>query len=210
MHSPAIPRPISIPPALQGMALGILTAFIWGANQSAARYGIANGLGPFDLAALRFGAAGLVLAPWLLRQGLRNAAGVGWGRALIITLLVGPPFFMLNVGGYVFAPLAHGAVILPASFTIASLALASLVLAERQTPARLLGVATMIIGISLIVGAGLWRCDVHVGRAVMGERNDRDTTLVHSATSCCRACGRAFGRHLPSCLCWSGCRAGDP
>jgi drug/metabolite transporter (DMT)-like permease len=146
---------LSLSPTVRGMALGLLTAIIWGANQSAARYGIANGLGALDIAALRFGTAGLVLAPWLMRQGLRDAAGVGWGRALIVALLIGPLFFALNVGGYAYAPLAHGAVILPASFTIASLTMATLFLGERQTPARLAGVATMIVGIATIAGTGL-------------------------------------------------------
>jgi drug/metabolite transporter (DMT)-like permease len=142
-------------PTAKGMALGLLTALIWGANQSAARYGITQGLSAFDIAALRFGAAGLVLAPWLLKQGLRDAAGVGWGRALIVALLIGPLFFGLNVGGYAFAPLAHGAVILPATFTIASIALAAIFLKERQTPLRLAGVAMIIIGIATIAGSGL-------------------------------------------------------
>lgn len=141
--------------ATKGIALGLLTALIWGANQSAARYGVSSGLSAFDIAALRFGSSGLVLLPWLLRQGLRDAAGVGWPRALTILLLIGPLFFGLNVAGYGFAPLAHGAIILPAVFTIASLALATYFLGERQTPARMIGVATMIVGIAAIAGSGL-------------------------------------------------------
>lgn len=153
LSSPA--RPAMLSPAAQGMALGLLTALIWGANQSAARYGIGHDLSAFDMAALRFGTAGLVLAPWLATHGLRDAAGVGWGRALIVALLIGPLFFGLNVGGYAFAPLAHGAVILPATFTILSIALAAIYLRERQTPARMAGVAIIIVGIAAIAGSGL-------------------------------------------------------
>jgi drug/metabolite transporter (DMT)-like permease len=122
LHQPARKKAFgALSPATTGALLGLATAMIWGANQVAARYGVSHGLDAFDIAALRFGTAGLVLLPWLLSRGVAHAAGVGWIRALTIALLIGPIFFALNVGGYVHAPLAHGAIILPATFCVASI-----------------------------------------------------------------------------------------
>jgi drug/metabolite transporter (DMT)-like permease len=152
-------RASSLSPALLGAALGVFAALLWGANQAAARAGIQAGLSAFDIAVLRFGTAGLLLLPWLLRRGLRDAAGVGWSRALIIAVLIGPLFFLLNVGGYAFAPLAHGAVVLPAAFTIASMALAAWVLGERPSGARLFGAGIVFAGLIAIVGRSLATAD---------------------------------------------------
>jgi hypothetical protein len=43
---------------------------------------------------------------------------IGWSRAFGLMLLAGPLFLWLGVGGYAFAPLAHAAVVQPASVMI--------------------------------------------------------------------------------------------
>ncbi|MPZ31742.1 MAG: hypothetical protein GEV13_12225 [Rhodospirillales bacterium] len=87
------------------MALGASLSF------AAARAGILGGLLTVDMIFARFIVAGLIMLPLLLRFGVRDLAGVGWRRALFLTLLGGGPFALLQTGGYGFAPLAHGAVI---------------------------------------------------------------------------------------------------
>jgi drug/metabolite transporter (DMT)-like permease len=59
------------------------------------------------------------------------------------------------MGGYAFAPLAHGAVIHPASVTILSTGIAAALLRERLSPAHLGGAALVIAGIVLISWQGL-------------------------------------------------------
>ena len=36
----------------------------------------------------------------------RVAAGIGWGRAIVLALLAGPPFMLVGTSGFQFAPLA--------------------------------------------------------------------------------------------------------
>ena len=96
------------------MALGASIAF------AAARAGILDGLQAFDLIFARFVVAGLTMLPVLLKLGLPDLAGIGWRRGIVLTMLGGAPFALMQTGGYTFAPLAHGAIIAPATVTIVS------------------------------------------------------------------------------------------
>ena len=144
------------------LALGASLSF------ATARAGVIHGLGPGDLVLMRFGVSGLVLLPLLLRWGLATLAGIGWRRGLILTVLGGPAFALMQMGGYAFAPLAHGAVIHPASVTILSTGTAAVLLGERLSGTHLIGAALVIGGIVLIswqglqvaAGAGSWIGDV--------------------------------------------------
>ncbi|MGH7005545.1 MAG: DMT family transporter, partial [Alphaproteobacteria bacterium] len=112
-------------------------------------------LEPPDFALLRFGVAGLVMLPYLLRHGLLDLAGVGWVRGLILTACAGPIFMLVVSGGYMFAPLAHGAVLPPAMMTIGTMLLAALVLGDRPSAGRMAGVAIIVVGLACVAGGGL-------------------------------------------------------
>src|SRR5262245_12425402 len=105
----------------QGYLLGLIAALIWGSYMALARSGISSGLTATDMAFLRFVPAGILMLPWLLLNRPATLGGVGIGRSLILCLVLGPPFILFGVGGYNFAPLAHGVVIMPSSATIGGL-----------------------------------------------------------------------------------------
>ncbi len=142
-------------PQATGVALGVLAAVIWGSYFALARAGVSVGLYATDIAAIRYGVAGLIMLPWLLRSGAMGMAGIGLMRACALALLVGPLFIIIGVSGYNFAPLAHGAVVQPAALTLGSIGLASLVLRDRPTVARIIGVTIMLAGLAIIAGPGL-------------------------------------------------------
>jgi hypothetical protein len=96
-------------PLVFGIAAGLAVVVIWGGYLALARVGISGGLGAMDFAVLRYGVAGLVMLPWLLGHDPVRLAGVGWRKGALLALFAGPPFILLAVGGYAFAPLAHGA-----------------------------------------------------------------------------------------------------
>lgn len=131
------------------MALGASLSF------AAARAGILGGLLPVDLIFARFIVAGLIMLPLLLRFGVRDLAGIGWRRGLVLTALGGAPFALLQTGGYGFAPLAHGAVIAPSTVTIVSTIGAAVFLRERLGRNHLAGAAIVLGGIVLIGWDGL-------------------------------------------------------
>ena len=131
------------------MALGASLSF------AAARAGILGGLLAVDMIFARFIVAGLIMLPLLLHYGLANLAGLGWRRALILTVLGGAPFALLQTSGYGFAPLAHGAVIAPATVTIVSTIGAAVFLRERLGRNHMIGAAVVLAGIGLIGWDGM-------------------------------------------------------
>lgn len=131
------------------MALGASLSF------ASARAGILDGLGAVDMIFARYVVAGAIMLPLLLRYGVRDFAGIGWRRSLILTVLGGAPFALLQTGGYGFAPLAHGAVIAPSTVTIVSTIGAALFLRERLSRSHLVGAAIVLAGIFLIGWDGL-------------------------------------------------------
>ena len=146
-------------PATTRLRWGILSGTIMalGASLSfaSARAGILGGLLPIDLIFARFLVAGAIMLPLLLRFGVRDLAGIGVGRALILTALGGTFFALLQTSGYGYAPLAHGAVIAPATVTIVSTIGAALFLRERLGRNHLMGAAIVLVGIVLIGWDGL-------------------------------------------------------
>ena len=157
--APALANPLAavagrLSPQARGMALGAAAALIWGLYLALARQGVTGGLSPVDIAAFRYVTAGLIMLPWLA-FGWRQVAAVGLVRSTALALLAGPPFILFGVGGYLYAPLAHGAVIQPAIVTILSMVLAALFLGDRPTRARVIGVTVIVLGIATIAGPGL-------------------------------------------------------
>ena len=131
------------------MAVGASLTF------AAARAGILAGMAPEALILLRFAVSGLFYLPLVLRWGFSTLAGIGWPRGMVLLLTGGPAFVLLQLGGYVFAPLAHGAVIAPSAVTIISTGLAAVFQRERLTRAHLSGAALVIVGLVLPAWEGL-------------------------------------------------------
>src|SRR4029434_205902 len=124
------------PPVLLGVACGAGAALFWAAGFVAARYGIAIGFSPADIVLHRFIWAGLVFLPFVARQGFGDLGGVGWTKAVALTLLGGPPLALLSYAGFLFVPLAHGGVIQPSCAALGGLSPATLVVKKTQTPPR--------------------------------------------------------------------------
>lgn len=137
-------------PGTIGIAAGLCAALIWSAYMLFAKTGTASGLRPQDFVLLRFGTAAAIMLPWLLRHDPRSLAAVGWRRGIVLALLAGPPFILLGTGGYLFAPLAHGAVIQPSTIALGSMFAAALLLRERPTLAKLAGTALIVAGLAVI------------------------------------------------------------
>lgn len=142
--------------ARNGILLGLFAALIWGGYLAFARAGVADGLRPEDFALLRFGVATLVLLPFLLKAGAATLAGVGWKRAFALAIFAGPLFMLLVPGGYLFAPLPHGAVITPASTVVCSLVMAAIFLGDRPTVSRIAAVGLILAGLVCIAGSGFF------------------------------------------------------
>jgi drug/metabolite transporter (DMT)-like permease len=139
-------------PTLPGVACGLGAALLWALGFVATRHGLKVGFRPADLLMHRFLWSGLAFLPIVLRAGLGNLCGIGWGRGLALMVLGGPVMAILSYTGFMFVPLGHGSVIQPSCATLGGLFLAAAVLRERISLARFFG-AVVIVGGLVVIGA---------------------------------------------------------
>ncbi|WP_237213647.1 DMT family transporter [Falsiroseomonas oryziterrae] len=159
MTSPA--RDLSI-----GLAFGLAAALAWSAQAVVARSGTLAGYTPLDLAALRYIAAGLVLAPFAWRwRGV--LAGIGFWRLLALAVTGGAGNALLFGWGVVHAPASHGGTIAPITAAVMGALLGIPLLREWPTRGRVIAIAVIAGGVLLIgwdgIGGahpGAWRGDL--------------------------------------------------
>jgi len=85
----------------------------------------------------------------VLRDGVRDLGGFGWGRGLIVSILAGPPQALLAYSGFMLVPLGHGTTVQPACAALFGILLASIVLGERLTQQRIVGAIAIVIGLAV-------------------------------------------------------------
>ncbi len=139
---------------LFGVLAGLLASAIWGAYLSLSRVGVTSGLDWFDVAFVRYVVAGPFVAFIWTTTYAGTRPIVTLGQASVVAALLGPPFIFVSVGGYAYAPLAHGAVILPTTLTLGGYALARLFLKQRLSLLQMGGVVTILTGLFVITGVG--------------------------------------------------------
>jgi drug/metabolite transporter (DMT)-like permease len=139
-------------PALLGVACGAGAALCWALGFVATRHGLKIGFTPPDLLMHRFLWSGIVFLPLVLRAGVGNLGGIGWGRGLVLMVLGGPVMSLISYTGFLFVPLGHGSVIQPSSATLGGVLLAAVFLGERVPASRVAG-AVVIVGGLAVIGA---------------------------------------------------------
>lgn len=120
-----------------------------------ARLGIKSGLSPMDMTLLRFAPGALVMLPFVLRWGLRDMAGIGWPRALLLAAFSGPVFSLLMMTGFSHAPLTHGAVIAPACQMLSGIGLSAWLARVPVSRETLAGAACVLLGLGFMGGDAL-------------------------------------------------------
>lgn len=139
---------------LIGAAFGLAAVGIWAGWIVVARLGLTTSLTPWDIAALRFGVAGVLLLPYLLRHGL---ALDRLGRLGFAAVLVGGGAAMVLVAnaGLVFAPAAHAGALFPGVMPLQVAALAAFLLGEAFTRQKRIGFGLILAGaLAIVWGAG--------------------------------------------------------
>src|SRR5262249_16945671 len=110
-------------------------------------------LTPWDIAALRFGVAGLLMLPLVIVKGIALDR-LGWGGLASIVLGGAAPVFLANTG-LLFAPAAHAGALFPGVMPVMVALVARLVLGEEITLARKLGFALILSGVvGITIGSG--------------------------------------------------------
>ncbi len=144
-----------------GAACAVAVLAIWSSFIVVARFGAHRALTPFDIAFVRFVFSGLVVVgvlAWLAwRRGRHPLAGLGWRRSTALAATAGVGYCTLAYSGFLFAPAAHAAVLMPGSLPLWTALFALVLVGERITPRRALGLALIVGGDLLVGGASLVR-----------------------------------------------------
>ncbi len=133
-----------------GVVAGLLGIFLYAGQFVVTRWSIQRTLALWDVAALRFAVAGALMLPLLVRYGVRDAAGIGWRRAIVVAITVGAPYTLVLFAGLTLAPAAHGAVIISGGTPIISALLLSLWFGEPLSRGRIAGLASILVGLLLV------------------------------------------------------------
>src|SRR5215469_15823551 len=137
---------------VRGAFYGLAAVSIWAAFIVVSRLGVRTSLTPWDVAAIRFGTAGLLLLPYLMRRGLALDR-LGWQGVAAIAVGCGAPMVLLVNAGLLFAPAAHGGALFPGVTPLMVALLAAVILKEAFTPQKTGGLILIILGAVGIVWA---------------------------------------------------------
>ena len=144
-----------------GIICGTGAALFYAAGYAATRHGLDVGFSPADLTIHRYLWFGLVMLPSVLRTGMGDLYGVGWGRGILLAVLGGPVFSIISFAGLLLVPLGHGGVIQPACATLGGLLLATFLLGEKFLVTRAIGALIIVCGLSVIGAEAVTTIGVH-------------------------------------------------
>ena len=148
-------------PTAVGLICGVVASVFWAAGFAGVRHGLNVGFSPADLAVHRYLWPGLALLPVVLRAGIGDLNGIGWGRGILLAILGGPVFAIIGYAGFLLVPLGHGGVIQPSCGALGGLLFATLVLREKLIISRLIGALIIIGGLLVIAGEGAATIGAH-------------------------------------------------
>lgn len=107
---------------------------------------------------LRFGIAGLVLLPVLLRRGLGS---LRWSQAACLTLTGGLGFALFAYAGFRLAPANHGGVLLHGTIPLFTFVLTGWILGRRLPTKGWAGLMLILVGIVAIASDSGYNASVH-------------------------------------------------
>src|SRR4051812_45157273 len=138
---------------VRGALYGLAAVTIWAGWIVVARLGLRTSLSPWDIAALRFGLAGMLMLPYVITKGLAIDR-LGWDGLAAIVFGGAAPVFLANLG-LLFAPAAHAGALFPGVMPLMVAILAAWILGEKFTQNKKLGFVLILPGVLAIVfGSG--------------------------------------------------------
>jgi drug/metabolite transporter (DMT)-like permease len=148
------PRERSVATYALGALCGLAAVSIWSGNIIVGGLGLRSSLTAWDITAIRFAVAGVLLAPLLMRSGLALDR-LGW-LGLAALVLGGAPTVLLANAGLLYAPAVHAGALFAGVMPLMTAILAALILKEAFTLLRCVGLFFIAAGAGLIVwGSGI-------------------------------------------------------
>jgi drug/metabolite transporter (DMT)-like permease len=145
-------QPSSHSSFVRGALYGLAAVSIWAAFIVVSRLGVRTSLTPWDVAAIRFCTAGVLLLPYLIKKGLAFDR-LGLVGLAAISIGCGAPMVLLVNAGLLFAPAAHGGALFPGVMPLMVAVLAAVILKETFTRQKSIGLVMIVLGAIMIVWA---------------------------------------------------------
>jgi len=135
---------------LKGAAFGLATVSIWAGWSVVTRLAVTTSLDAWDIAALRFGVAGLLLSPVAIRRGLARER-LGWLGLAVTIAGNGAPHAVVAASGLHFAPASDGGALNPGCMPLFVALITAMVLGEKPSATRRSGLWAIVAGALVIV-----------------------------------------------------------
>ncbi len=133
----------------KGFLAATIVVMCWSGFNIVSRLGGTSVLTPYDLAALRFGVAGLVMLPLFVRIMLRSSQ-TQLIQFSVVTFFGSIGYALAAYTGFSFAPAAHAGVLVNGGIPFATAIIAWLTLGQRPFGRGLVALAIALAGICLI------------------------------------------------------------
>jgi len=180
---------------LLGALCAIATITIWAGWLVAMRVGMASNLAVVDLIALRFAVAGIIMVPVVMRRGWAFDQ-LGWTGIAAIAIGGGAAYTLAVGAGLAFAPVAHASAFTQGVLPLTTAVMAAIVLKEKLTSWRKIGIVLIIAGAVVIAGLGDFG-----GRESIGQAIFLSATLLWAAYTVALRKARLDGLHATAIAC---------
>src|SRR5215472_12355606 len=165
----SFPSPLERSTYRKGAAFGLAAVSIWAGWSVITRLAVTASLDAWDIAALRFGVAGLLLAPVVVWRGVAPDR-LGWRGLAVIIVGQGAPYVLVAASGLQFAPARDQGALNPGSMPLFVALVAATVLAEKLSISRRLGLSFIFAGVVVIIvwhaGSAAWSLSRTLGDAL--------------------------------------------
>ncbi len=142
---------VSVSSTIRGLLWGFSGVLVWSGSFVLTRFGVRTALTPYDIIALRFAVAGLLLLPVVVARGF-GFRELGVTGFVLLVSGAGAPYALFTAYGLQFAPASHAAALIPGLMTVFVATLGAFLLNERLAFSRWGGVVLILAGSCLIAG----------------------------------------------------------
>lgn len=142
------------PGYLAGAACGFAAVSIWSSWHVLTRLAVTTGLDAWDITALRFGVAGILVSPVIIQRGFAFDR-LGWSGLAMLIVGLGAPYALIAAAGLRFAPAYDSGALNPGSMPLFVALITVTLQLERLVTTRKIGLVLITGGVLLILGASV-------------------------------------------------------